>query len=53
MLPTPEDSVVRTIERETSATTTPTLGHDKYSKKRPDPPVFIDDVDLTFESWKI
>ena len=50
MLPTPKDSVVRTIERETLATTTLTLGHDKYSKKRPDSLVFIDGVDLIFES---
>ena len=50
MLPTPKDSIVRTIERETPATTTPTSGYDKYSKKRPNLLVFTDGVDLTFES---
>ena len=50
MLLTPKDLVVRTIERETPATTTLTLGHDKYSKKRPDSLVFTDDVDLIFKS---
>ena len=56
MLPAPEDSVARTIERDTPATTTTTHEHSgsaKYSKKRPDPPVFTDGVDPTFESWKI
>jgi hypothetical protein len=56
MLPAPEDSVARTIERDTPATTTTApehLGSTKYSKKRPDPPIFTDGVDPTFESWKI
>ena len=52
MLSTPEDLVVRTIERDTPATTTHS-GTEKYSKKRPNPPIFTDGVDLTFESWKI
>ena len=55
MLPTPEDLVVRTIERDTLATiTTPEyLGSAKYLKKRPNPPIFSDGVDPTFKSWKI
>ena len=58
MLPAPEDIIARTIERDTPATTTTTtiseyLGSAKYLKKRPDPPLFTDGVDLTFESWKI
>ena len=56
MLPTPEDIVVYTIERDTPATTTTIseyLGSAKYLKKRPDPPLFTDGVDLIFESWKI
>ena len=53
MLPTSENPVARTIERDTPATTTITheyLGSAKYLKKRPDPPIFTDSVDLTFES---
>jgi hypothetical protein len=50
MISTPEDPVARTIERDTSATITTIT---KYSKKRPDPPIFTDGVDPTFESWKI
>ena len=53
MIPAPENPVVRTIERDTPATTTSTPEHSgsaKYSKKRPDPPIFSDDVDPTFES---
>jgi len=56
MLPAPEDIIARTIERDTPATTTTISEHSgsaKYSKKRPDPPLFTDGVDLTFESWKI
>ena len=56
MLSTPEDLVVRIIERDTLATTTITLeylGYAKYLKKRLNSSIFIDDVDLTFESWKI
>jgi hypothetical protein len=56
MLPAPEDSVARTMERDTPATTSTTPEHSssaKYSKKRPDPPIFTDGVDPTFESWKI
>jgi len=55
MLPTSEDQVARSIERDTPATTTSTASErsDKYSKKRPDPPVFTDGADPTFESWKI
>jgi hypothetical protein len=56
MIPTPEDRVARTIERDTPATTTTISEHSgtvKYSKKRPDPPIFTDGVDPTFESWKI
>ena len=53
MLPTPEDLVVRTIKRDTLATTTTIpeySGTVKYSKKRPNPPIFTDGADLTFES---
>ena len=53
MLPTPEDIVARTIERDTPATTTTIseyLGSAKYLKKRPNPPLFTNSVDLTFES---
>ena len=53
MIPTPENPVVRTIKRDTPATTTTTPEHSgsaKYSKKRPDPPIFSDGVDPTFES---
>ena len=56
MLSAPEDLVARTIERDTLATTTTTPEHlefAKYLKKRPDPPIFTDGVDSTFESWKI
>jgi hypothetical protein len=56
MLPATEDPVARTTERDTPATTTTIsehLGSAKYSKKRPDPPIFSDGIDLTFESWKI
>ena len=53
MLSTPEDLVVRTIERDTLVTTTITpeyLESAKYLKKRLDPFIFTDSVDLTFES---
>ena len=53
MIPAPENPVVRTIERDTPATTTTTHEHSgsaRYSKKRPNPPVFIDGVDPTFKS---
>ena len=52
MLSTPEDPVVRTIKRDTSATTTIIPEHlgAKYLKKRPNPPIFTNDVDLIFES---
>ena len=53
MLPAPEDLVVRTIERDTLATVTiipEPLGSAKYSKKRPNLPIFTDGVDPTFES---
>ena len=53
MLPTPEDIVVRTIERDTLATITTIpeyLGTVKYLKKRPNLPIFTDGVDLIFES---
>src|ERR1700743_1692962 len=56
MLPAPEDTVARTIERHPPATTTtPTgpSGSAKSSKKRPAPPIFTDSTDPTFESWKI
>jgi len=54
MIPTPEDRVTRTIERDTPVTTiSEHSGIAKYSKKRPDPPLFTDSVDPTFESWKI
>jgi hypothetical protein len=56
MLPAPEDPVVRTNERDTPATimsTSSYSGPAKYSKKRPDPPVFTNGIDPTFESWKI
>ena len=44
------------IERDTLATITiihEQSGSASYSRKRPDPPVFTDGVDPTFESWKI
>ena len=53
MIPTPDDLVVRTIERDTPATITITpepLGLARDSRKRPNPPIFTDGVDLTFES---
>ena len=53
MLPTPEDLVARTIERDTPATITiipEPLEFAKYSKKRPNLPIFTDGVDPTFES---
>jgi len=56
MLPAPETLVARTIERDTPATITTIheqSGSASYSRKRPDPPVFTDGVDPTFESWKI
>ena len=56
MLPTPETLVAHTIERDTPATITiihEQSGSASYSRKRPDPPVFTDGVDPTFESWKI
>ena len=56
MIPTPEDPVAQTIERDTPATTTTIPEHSgpaKYSKKRPNPPLFTDGADPTFESWKI
>ena len=58
MLPT-SNNPIPTIERDTpSATTTISdspgpSASTKYSKKRPDPPVFTDGADPTFESWKI
>src|SRR6201996_4111297 len=56
MLPAPETLVARTIERDTPATITTIheqSGSASYSRKRPNPPVFTDSVDPTFESWKI
>ena len=56
ILPTPEDPVAPTIERDTPATVTTISeysGPAKYSKKRPDPPIFTNGADPTFESWKI
>jgi Zinc knuckle len=56
LLPTPENPVVRTNEPDTPATimtTSDYSGPAKYSKKRPDPPVFTNGIDPTFESWKI
>ena len=56
ILPTPEDLVALTIERDTPATTTTIheqSGSASYSRKRPNPPVFTNSVNLTFESWKI
>lgn len=56
LLPTPEDPVARTNNRDTPATmmtTSDYSGPAKYSKKRPDPPVFTNGIDPTFESWKI
>ena len=56
MLPTPETLVVRTIVSDIPATITiihEYSGSASYSRKRPDPPVFTDSVDPTFESWKI
>src|ERR1700759_5635998 len=56
ILPTPEDPVAHTIERDTPATITTIheqSGPASYSRKRPNPPVFTDSVDPTFESWKI
>ena len=50
MLSIPEDLVVRTIERETLATTTLILEYNKYSKKRLNSLVFTNDVNLIFES---
>jgi hypothetical protein len=54
MLPTPEEApVARTIERDTPATITTISEHSgpaKYSKKRPDPPIFTNGADPTFES---
>ena len=51
----PINPIASTIERDTPVITTASehLEHVKYSKKRPDPPIFTDDVDPTFESWKI
>ena len=52
-LTAPENPVTNTIERDTPVTTTTISGHSgptKYSKKRPDPPIFTDNVDPTFES---
>lgn len=56
MLPALEDPVARTVERSTPATTMTSPEHPgsvKYSKRRPDPPIFTDSKDPTFESWKI
>jgi Zinc knuckle len=56
LLPAPEDPVARSNERDTPATimtTSDYSGPVKYSKKRPDPPVFTNGIDPTFESWKI
>ena len=56
MLSTPKDLVVRTIKRDTPATTTiipEYLETEKYSKKRFNLPIFTNSVDLTFESQKI
>jgi hypothetical protein len=55
-LPAPETHLARTIERDTSVATSTASDHagtTKYSKKRPDPPVFTNGVDPVFESWKI
>jgi len=58
LLPAPEDPAARPIERETPAATATTAlseysGPEKYSRKRPDPPIFTDGADPSFESWKI
>ena len=56
LLPAPEDPVARTADRDTPATimtTSDYSGPVKYSKKRPDPPVFTNGIDPTFESWRI
>ena len=52
--PTP-NRPMDSIERETPSTTTVSSRSNdtKYSKKRPDPPVFTNGIDPIFESWKI
>ena len=56
MLPAPKTLIVRTIERDTLATITiiyEQLEFASYSRKRFNSPIFTDNVDLTFENWKI
>jgi hypothetical protein len=46
----------RSVEPDTLSATTTTSGRleaQRYSKKRPDPPIFTDGIDPVFESWKI
>jgi hypothetical protein len=52
--PTP-NRPMDSIGRETPSTTTASSRSNdtKYSKRRPDPPVFTNGVDPVFESWKI
>jgi Zinc knuckle len=53
---TAANQAIPSIERDTpsmESTATSRSNDTKYSKKRPDPPVFTDGVDPTFESWRI